>query len=62
MTGYITPQSASSPITANLRKDELVSLQSSDNETTRQQRVVQIGGSVPVVFGIYKPSTLSGGV
>ena len=62
MTGYITPQSASSPITANLRKDELVSLQSSDNETTRQQRVVQIGGSVPVVFGIYKPETLSGGV
>ena len=62
MTGYISPQSASSPITANLRRDEIVSLQTTDNNSTQQQRVLQIGGAIPLVFGVYEPSTDTGGV
>ena len=62
MTGYISPQSASSPITANLRRDEIVSLQTTDNNSTQQQRVLQIGGAIPLVFGVYESSTDTGGV
>lgn len=47
---YIAPQSASAPITTNLRKDELAALNTVDQGATAQQRVVAIGNSIPLVF------------
>jgi len=62
MTNYIPPQGPSSAISTNLRKDERVSLQSVDTEPTQQQRVVEIGSSIPLVFGVYEIETNTGGV
>ena len=62
MTGYIAPQSASSPITTNLRKDELAALQSVDDNATGRQRAIQTGNSVPLVFCSYLSANNIGGV
>lgn len=51
--GYIVPQSASAPITTNLRKDELAALQTVDQNATADQRVIATGNSIPIVFGVY---------
>lgn len=50
---YITPQSASAPISTNLRKDEFAALQTVDQNATAEQRVIATGNSVPIVFGVY---------
>ena len=47
---YIAPQSASAPITTNLRKDELAALLTVDKDATGQQRIIATGNSVPLVF------------
>lgn len=47
---YIAPQSASAPITTNLRKDELAALLTVDQGATAQQRIVATGNSIPLVF------------
>lgn len=47
---YIAPQSASAPITTNLRKDELAALNTVDQGATAQQRVIATGNSIPLVF------------
>lgn len=47
---YIAPQSASAPITTNLRKDELAALLTVDQGATAQQRIVATGNSIPFVF------------
>ena len=62
MTIYISPQSASSPITTNLRKDELAALQAVDDNATSRQRAVQTGNSIPLVFCSYMPENAIGGV
>jgi len=62
MTIYISPQSASSPITTNLRKDELAALQAVDDNATSRQRAIQTGNSIPLVFCSYMPENAIGGV
>lgn len=57
MTNYIEPQSASAPITTNLRKDELAALQTVEQGATAGQRIIATGNSVPLVF-----TKLEGGV
>jgi hypothetical protein len=47
---YIAPQSASAPITTNLRKDELAALLTVEQGATAQQRIVATGNSIPLVF------------
>lgn len=47
---YIAPQSASAPITTNLRKDELAALLTVDQGATAQQRILATGNSIPLVF------------
>lgn len=47
---YIAPQSASAPITTNLRKDELAALNTVDQGATAQQRIIATGNSIPLVF------------
>lgn len=47
---YIAPQSASAPITTNLRKDELAALLTVDKDATGQQRIIATGNSIPLVF------------
>lgn len=47
---YIAPQSASAPITTNLRKDELAALLTVEQGATAQQRIVATGNSIPFVF------------
>lgn len=58
---YIGPQSASAPITTNLRKDELAALLTVDQGATAQQRIVATGNSIPLVFA-RQTSTGIGGV
>lgn len=47
---YIAPQSASAPITTNLRKDELAALLTVEQGATAQQRIAATGNSIPLVF------------
>lgn len=47
---YIDPQSASAPITTNLRKDELAALLTVEQGATATQRIVATGNSIPLVF------------
>lgn len=58
---YIGPQSASAPITTNLRKDELAALLTVNQDATAQQRIVATGNSIPLVFA-RQTSTGIGGV
>lgn len=58
---YIVPQSASAPITTNLRKDELAALLTVDQNATAEQRIAAIGTSIPLVF-TRQTSTGIGGV
>jgi hypothetical protein len=62
MNNYILPQSASSAITTNLRKDELASLQSTNDVATSRQRPIQTGNSIPIVFCSYISDYNIGGV
>lgn len=54
MTNYIEPQSASSPFTTNLRKDELAALQTVEQGATAAQRIAATGNSVPLVFAKFE--------
>jgi hypothetical protein len=54
---YVAPQSASAPITTNLRKDELAALLTVDQNATAQQRVIATGNSVPLVFCLQSDAT-----
>jgi len=47
---YIAPQSATAPITTNLQKDELASLQTANQDVTSDQRIAAIGNTIPLVF------------
>lgn len=57
---FIAQQSASSPISTNLLRDEYDAVATVEKDATGEQRVVAIGNSIPLVYGKFQDNV--GGV
>lgn len=57
---FVYPQKSANPIATNYLRDEAQSVEVVEKEASGQQRVVNIGSSIPIVFGEFRNN--SGGV